>query len=390
MVHFSCSRYYHSGTEMVRMAKVYLSEGNVEDAYILYIKFTTLFLEKIITHPEYKTVPVAIKQQNKATLKLVLPTLEQLKKQLLDRYSKEYAIYLARQQEADREKVRQENEARKLREQKSNENNTNGGLGGSAAYYNIPSAPPDTLLDSIVYPNDFPTDPSRSSLILPPDVQPTRPQIDRSLKPTSPDISASATGGLRTIAVPKDTMYRFLYLAAENTARNVETCGILAGKLAHNQFKLTHVIIPKQHGTPDSCTTSNEEEIFEVQDQHNLITLGWIHVGVPVKRYSLLANQYLSSHLQTHPTQTAFLSSVDLHTHCSYQMMLNEALAIVCAPKMKTNSFFCLTPDYGLDYIAQCRLEGFHPHPPEPPLFMEANHYVLDEKAAIEVVDLRK
>lgn len=37
--------------------------------------------------------------------------------------------------------------------------------------------------------------------------------------------------------------------------------------------------------------------------------------------------------LQTHPTQTAFLSSVDLHTHCSYQMMLPESIAIVCSPK---------------------------------------------------------
>lgn len=36
---------------------------------------------------------------------------------------------------------------------------------------------------------------------------------------------------------------------------------------------------------------------------------------------------------QTHPTQTAFLSSVDLHTHCSYQMMLPESIAIVCSPK---------------------------------------------------------
>lgn len=37
--------------------------------------------------------------------------------------------------------------------------------------------------------------------------------------------------------------------------------------------------------------------------------------------------------LQTHPTQTAFLSSVDLHTHSSYQLMLPEAIAIVCSPK---------------------------------------------------------
>lgn len=38
--------------------------------------------------------------------------------------------------------------------------------------------------------------------------------------------------------------------------------------------------MPKQTGTPDSCTTQNEEEIFDYQDQHDLITLGWIHVRI--------------------------------------------------------------------------------------------------------------
>jgi len=37
-------------------------------------------------------------------------------------------------------------------------------------------------------------------------------------------------------------------------------------------------MIPKQSGTSDSCTTMNEEEIFEFQDKQDLITLGWIHV----------------------------------------------------------------------------------------------------------------
>lgn len=32
--------------------------------------------------------------------------------------------------------------------------------------------------------------------------------------------------------------------------------------------------------------------------------------------------------------------------------------------------FFMLTPDYGLDFIANCRQTGFHPHPTEPPLYM--------------------
>lgn len=139
--------------------------------------------------------------------------------------------------------------------------------------------------------------------------------------------------------------------------------------MAQNRLFITHIIIPKQHGTPDSCNTRNEEEIFDVQDQQNLITLGWIH---------------------THPSQTAFLSSVDLHTHCSYQMMMPEAIAIVCAPKYQTTGFFMLTPDYGLDYIAQCRQTGFHPHPNELRLYMESQHIQLDTKKKIQVVDLRR
>jgi len=106
--------------------------------------------------------------------------------------------------------------------------------------------------------------------------------------------------------------------------------------------------VPKQSGNADSCTTHNEEELFAVQDHHDLVTLGWIH---------------------THPTQTAFLSSVDLHTQCGYQMMMPEAIAVVCAPKYNETGYFTLTPNYGLETVASCREQGFHPHPSHPPLF---------------------
>jgi len=38
-------------------------------------------------------------------------------------------------------------------------------------------------------------------------------------------------------------------------------------------------VIPKQTATSDSCTTECEEELFEVQDKYDTITLGWIHVS---------------------------------------------------------------------------------------------------------------
>lgn len=43
----------------------------------------------------------------------------------------------------------------------------------------------------------------------------------------------------------------------------------------------------------------NEEELFDYQYERGLMPLGWIH---------------------THPTQTCFLSSIDVHTQCGYQV----------------------------------------------------------------------
>ncbi|XP_037030311.1 STAM-binding protein [Bradysia coprophila] len=364
-------RYYRSGMEIVRMATVYHTEGNLENAYILYIKFMTLFLDKILSHPEYKTVPSSIKKPNQEKLKEILPLTEKLKLKLLERYKHEYTQFLANK---EAERVREAEQAKEaLKNRKPTDIVTPAPTdiaGMSTKSEFIPSAPPD-LLDQVVYPNDFPSSTNKTNLptglLLPDTPKPVKPSVDRALKPASNE--SLAEGNLRSVLIPKDTMYKFLLLAAKNTASNVETCGILAGRLAQNKLLITHVIVPKQNGTSDSCTTMNEEDIFDIQDQQNLITLGWIH---------------------THPSQTAFLSSVDLHTHCSYQIMMPEAVAIVCAPKYQETGFFCLTPNYGLDYIARCRQSGFHPHPNDPPLFMDASHIVIGDHSNIEVVDLRR
>lgn len=209
------------------------------------------------------------------------------------------------------------------------------------------------------------------------DLKPPPPEINRSNKPILGDFTEwNATSnsklksiGMREVVIPSMLMGRFLDLAQPNTNRNIETCGILAGSLERNKFTITHVIIPQQSGTSDSCTTDNEEAIFDYQDNHELITLGWIH---------------------THPSQTAFMSSVDLHTHCSYQLMLPEAVAIVCSPKHKETGFFSLTPEYGLNAIASCRKSGFHPHPKEPPLYKDSSHVRLEGSRGVEIVDLRR
>lgn len=80
---------------MVRMANVYYDEGSLENAYVLYLKFMTLFLEKIRKHPEFNSVPVDVKARNQCKLREILPKAEKLKQQLLEQYKDDYNRYLA-------------------------------------------------------------------------------------------------------------------------------------------------------------------------------------------------------------------------------------------------------------------------------------------------------
>lgn len=83
---------------------------------------------------------------------------------------------------------------------------------------------------------------------------------------------------LRPVHIPQCLISKFLNLAAKNTDNNLETCGVLAGKLNHDEFTITCLIIPKQVATSDTCAMINEEEIIIAQDSLDVMSLGWIHV----------------------------------------------------------------------------------------------------------------
>nr|XP_020656943.1 AMSH-like protease isoform X4 [Pogona vitticeps] len=328
-------RYFRSGVEMERMASVYLEEGNLENAFVLYNKFITLFVEKLPSHRDYQQCAVPEKQDILKKLKeIAFPRTDELKKDLLKKYNAEYQEYMQgknkckaellkklEQQkliEAEKKRVAQirqqqleteqfqffEDQLKKqeiARDQKIKDSSvtseqTDGGMLSSCISAHVNNSFPTTIA------NKSGASAGQS------------PPISRALKPaaTLSAVQSDAAEGLRCVVLPRGLCPKFLLLAEANTVRGIETCGILCGKLTHNEFTITHVIVPKQSAGPDYCDMENVEELFSVQDQHDLLTLGWIH---------------------THPTQTAFLSSVDLHTHCSYQLMLPEAIAIVCSPK---------------------------------------------------------
>ena len=181
---------------------------------------------------------------------------------------------------------------------------------------------------------------------------------------------------MRDVHISCALMDEFLRYAIANTRRGIETCGILAGSLSADDaaFSISALIIPKQEGTSDTVQALAEEEIFEAQDSRSLYPLGWVH---------------------THPTQSCFLSSVDVHTQCGYQTMLDEAIAIVMAPTdMKTPvGIFRLTTPGGLKLIQNCPQRGFHAHPPTTtgqPIYDLCNHVYLNPRIGFEVIDLRK
>ena len=259
-----------------------------------------------------------------------------------------------------------------------------------------------------------------------------QPQLQEAAKApgwavTNGDGVEARSDGPRAVHFSPHVLREFMRLAARNTRRGIETCAVLAGKMSQGAFFVTLMVVPKQEGTQNSCNTLNEEEIFEVQDKHELFSLGWIH---------------------THPTQTCFMSSIDVHTHCAYQTMLPEAIAVVMAPtdpKRKCGVFqltvrsnrgtrarVALTgpactrarprarsaqrtgtdprarhalsracdqiarahsqePD-GLKAIQRCPHRGFHTHPPLPsgrPLYDDAVHVMLDDRVKFSCMDLR-
>ena len=62
------------------------------------------------------------------------------------------------------------------------------------------------------------------------------------------------------------------------TILKLHTCSLYFSYTRVHYISVTHVILPQQRGTPDSCQTLAEEQLFEYQDKLDLITVGWIHV----------------------------------------------------------------------------------------------------------------
>nr|XP_048298687.1 STAM-binding protein-like [Myodes glareolus] len=334
--------YVQMKKDILLMAEEYEKQGLLQEAFITHHKFLTLFVKKLRKCPEYSNIlSRRQKSEIEKCINKVFEKAETLKIKILEGFAREYDEYLA-----DKKK-RQEMEKNKaaLKDIRSIHKH-------SSKLTNQSSHQTPVVCDSQGAFTETDCTTSRSG-----------PPFAETKEENSP---VQNTKGLLPVVLPKDLCQNFLYSAWENTKRKRETCGVLCGKLVNDKYIISHIIIPMQNGGPDYCQAENEEEILFVEEELGLITLGWIH---------------------THPTQPAFLSSVDVHTHFCYQQMLPESIAVVCSPKYKQIGIFTLTP-CGLEEVSLCPQRGFHSHRRDSVLFCDCSHVII-QKSSVTITDLR-
>ncbi|ORY84420.1 hypothetical protein BCR37DRAFT_266623 [Protomyces lactucae-debilis] len=353
-----------------REAETVHAEGDVQQAYMLLLRCVELVVTYMPTHPQARE-PEHRRQlvQLNATVERMLQTLAELKRKVDDAYAVQEAQ--AKKDAADKAQAMQKlalaKRQRELEQRAQEQSRRSSGSNGNRtdimqrlaalreAHHlgeeHVQAVPLTPIVSSTAALNE-PDVPSS--------ISPGHPAqlITKTSNTYNFSASAQLENGteLRTVFVPGTLRDKFLSIAASNTSRNLETCGILSGIVKANAYFVTHLIIPAQESTSDTCHTTDEVSLFTYQDEHDLFTLGWIH---------------------THPTQTCFMSSVDIHTHMSYQVMLPEAIAIVLSPSKQPDwGVFRLTDPPGMQAVKNCRQTGlFHPHD-ETNIYTDALHEV--------------
>lgn len=181
--------------------------------------------------------------------------------------------------------------------------------------------------------------------------------------------------GLREVQISYDMIKLFMHHVEVNTKKGIESCAVLAGELGgeDNVLRVNTLILPPQKGSRDQVEMLNEEVLLEETMEKELIVMGWIH---------------------THPEFQCFLSSIDVHTTLGFQILLEEALAIVIAPKdtKRKCGVFRLSSPGGMDLIRDCPHRGFHTHGPTKtgqPIYEICSHVYINPRLKVKASDRR-
>ena len=110
------ARYIRAMNQMEKTSHFYLKEGKHEEAYVLLNKLVTIFVEKLPTHPSYKTLDSKSRAEASRIIKRAFPIAEEMKTKLMHKY-----LHL------------KESSLRELEQQLASLSSTESPLAGSAA-----------------------------------------------------------------------------------------------------------------------------------------------------------------------------------------------------------------------------------------------------------------
>jgi len=435
--HIPIRRYFRSGNEMIKMAEVYFGEDHLEAAYVLYMKYITLHIEKLPRHKDFGSVLPQEKKKAKATVKEVMAKTEELKEVLRARFSSEHEVWLRaekrRQEEEElramEERKRAEEEARcKAAEAASIERDRQVAMWHQAQLdaeaRGLPPPPQPSFSPTTPPPAPAVYHPSSIEHSLALDAQ--RPPYNPSnyelpsapsASPSAPSASPSAPSASPSAPPPSDPPPSYdrcvkpapVASLPPPSVNPVPTFDRSAKPQMSNSSSMRTVILPQ-----DLIPTFLR--IAKMNSDRGIETLGTLggslrnnrlvisHLVIPrqtgksdsctmegledVWDVHDRENIIFLGWIHTHPEYDVFLSSVDMHNQYEWQHMLPEALAIVCSIKFDKTGFLSLT-EAGLQEIGRCDKVNFHPHSKEPPLFEEATHVEVDSGSRVTLKDLR-
>eukprot|EP00092_Neocalanus_flemingeri_P005354 GFUD01005768.1.p1 GENE.GFUD01005768.1~~GFUD01005768.1.p1 ORF type:complete len:463 (-),score=149.38 GFUD01005768.1:183-1571(-) len=433
-------RYFRSGQEMIKMAEVYHNEGSLEAAYILYMKYMTLFVEKLKAHRDFSQVLPAEKKRVKGVVKDVMGKTEVLKLTLKSRFEEEHKVWLKEEQvrrwEEQREQARRDEEMkeagrRKMEEvasierdrqvalwhqaQLDKEDRENRGVGPPAGsgVGEIQDYTPSRGADRVVYdPNkysDTASAPSQANEGLPsydsvvgPSVSPppsydrTAPSYDRTAKP-APNITAPSISAL-SISAPTPSTSTSTPAFDRSAKPTISAPTGLRTVMVPSDLSEAFLAVAKSNsdrgvetlGTLGGHLANNKFIVSHLliprqEGKSDSCTMEGLEDVWDVHDKE---NIIFLGWVHTHPAYSVFLSSVDMHNQYEWQHMLPEALAIVCSIKDGVVGNLRLTPA-GMSEVGGCSLTNFHPHSKEPPLWEEASHVEVDWSQKVVLKDLR-
>jgi hypothetical protein len=210
--------YYLSQASNIReQARQYLSRQEYEKGYIYMLRFCNMVQYTLKNHKQWKNEKYAREQKKIRTQMMnALDVLEKLTAILQQKYDNVQDEEEDVEQEQEESKKLEQNRDEIVEEKKIENHSTEKGI--------------------IVA-----SDVDRWANLRIPDQNPSSPKGSMA---SSEKISRHMGNILKLeqVKVPLDLMEVFLKIAFPNTQKDVETCGILTGKLIGNGYQVTHVI----------------------------------------------------------------------------------------------------------------------------------------------------